>query len=601
MTDTRTLQRMAASTRPTTANETTRTVELVISTASDVGDGLVLSLDRLPDYGPAPVPVLLSHANQAREMAGRITDLRIQSGELIGVAQFTDAPAADVAWPMARSGVAVSVGATYSLADLVPGPGGADVARRWRLREVSLVPVGADPMARTRAAAPIPSSSSLPVNDNITQATEPQDTQTARAERAQQRLELVVRRAASHTGLPAEVVQRIIDEHTGRTETEALTALVREHRLQIEAAAPVHAGHPARGGGIGYPRTGNEDRQPTELETAINRAFSGQALDRPLVEVLRSAGYTGRTGADVVKAALTGQRPESWLQRGFLSTSDAKDLFLSTGDRRLQERFAEPPRGILSLARIRELADFRESAILDVGLVGAADKLAEGAEIKFKSLADSAGKYKPSRHGLGLAFSFEAMANDDLAGIDAVLQEASATMIEAEANALTALLTTGSNGATAPDGAAIFASGHNNSLAAAMTIEGLGTAVRKLREQTSIGGRRLYLQPATVLVGPELETKAAQLLTEVWAATTAADANPWRLNLLVEPALTGQTWYLFADGPRRAFELGRVAGGPRMLQEQDFNTSSMHVKVEHAFGVAVADHRVVVRCTQPQG
>ena len=49
----------------------------MISTATDVGDGVILSLDHLPEFGPAPVPVLLSHANQAREMAGRITDLRM--------------------------------------------------------------------------------------------------------------------------------------------------------------------------------------------------------------------------------------------------------------------------------------------------------------------------------------------------------------------------------------------------------------------------------------------------------------------------------------------------------------------------------------------
>ncbi|MEN9767013.1 MAG: hypothetical protein RLZZ32_973 [Cyanobacteriota bacterium] len=594
MTDTITVQRMAASTRPATANDAQRTVELVISTARDVGDGVILSLDRMPAFGPAPVPVLLSHQNAAREMAGRITDLRIEAGELIGLAQFTDAPAADAGWQLARSGVAVSVGATFRPADLQPGPGGIDVAASWRLREVSLVPVGADPIARTRSAAPLPapSTASTSMNDQTTQAVEAQDTATIKAERAQQKLELTIRRAAQQAGLSVDETQDIVDTHRGRTETEALTAVVRSLRLRTEAAAPVYAGHPAR--------VNIEPRQ-SELEESLSRALSGKALDRPLVQTLRDAGYTGRSAADVVRAAFTGQRPESWLQRGFHSTSDAKDLLLSTGDRRLQERFSEPPRGILSLARIRELADFREASILDVGLVGAASKIEEGGEIPFKSLADSAGSYKPNRHGLGLAFTFEAMANDDLGGLDAVLLEASATMLEAEANALVALLTTGANGANAPDGQALFVAGHNNSHAAAMTIDGLGAAVRKLREQTSIGGRRLYLNPATVLVGPELETKAAQLLTETWAANTATEANPWRLNMVVEPSLTGQTWYLFADGPRRAFELGRVSGGPRMLQEEDFSTSGMRMKVEHSFGVAVADHRVIVRCTQPQG
>lgn len=594
MTADRTITR-AALARPRTADETGRTIELSITREADVGDGVILSLRQLPEHGPAPIPVLMSHENRTAAMAGRIESLRIERGELIGVARFTDAPAADAGWQLARAGSAVSVGATYRADALQPGPGGTDLVSRWRLREVSLVPVGADPMALTRSH---PSSSIPPMSDSNVTIHQPEDTASAKAERAAERLELRIRRSAAEAGLSADETQQIIDTHRNGTETAALTAVVRALRIKTEAAAPAYAGHPARGG-MNWPLTGAEQPRVTELETAIERALSGKAPGRPLVEVLRSAGYSGRHPADVFRSAFTGKRPENWLQRGFHSTGDASDLLLATGDRRLQERFAEPPRGILSLARIRELADFREASILDVGLVGSADKLLEGAEIQFKSLADSAGKYTPNRYGLGLAFTFEAMANDDLAGIDSVLLEASATMIEAEANALVSLLTTGANGATAPDGLALFHANHNNSVAAAMTVAGLGAAVLKLRQQTSIGGRALYLQPAAVLVGPERETEAAQLLSSLYTPTDAVDANPWRLNLVVEPSLTGGVWYLFADGPRRAFELGRVSGGPRMLQEEDFNTSGMKMKVEHSFGTCVADHRVVVRCTVP--
>ena len=58
-------------------------------------------------------------------------------------------------WSAARC-CAVSVGATYEPDAIEPGRAGEhDVVTKWRLREVSLVPVGADPLATTRAAESI--------------------------------------------------------------------------------------------------------------------------------------------------------------------------------------------------------------------------------------------------------------------------------------------------------------------------------------------------------------------------------------------------------------------------------------------------------------
>jgi len=586
----RTLTRAAVA-RPSSVDETARTVELTITGERDPGDGIILSTRQLPERGPAPVPVLLSHENNVRAMAGRIESLRVENGELIGLARFDNAPAAEEGFQLARAGVGVSVGASYRPDDLQPSRDGrSDVAVRWRLREVSLTPVPADPYALVRSAPQTNLQPLDPMSDASVTITEPTDLQDSAVERAAERCELAIRRSAAEAGLPADVVDQLVRENRNKNKTDAVIAVVREHTRRVEAAAPVYAGHPARVAAPG----------PSELQTAFERALSGQALDRPLVELLRQHGYTGKRPADVMRDALTGGRPESWLRRGFHSSDDAKSLFLETGDRRLQERYAEPPRGIMELARIRELSDFRSAKIVDCGLVGSASKLIEGAELQFKTINDSAGEYKPSRYGLGLSVSFEALASDDLGGLDQVLLEASATLLEAEANALVQLLTASPDGALAPDGAALFASARGNSVPADLDISGLALAVKTLRGAKSVGNRNLWLQPGWLLVGPEQETRAAQLLTEVWAAETPDDTNPWKLRLIVEPTITDSSFYVVADGPRRPFELGRVSGLPRFIQEEDFSTSSMRFKIEGAFGVAVADPRVIVRCVEPQ-
>jgi phage major head subunit gpT-like protein len=194
--------------------------------------------------------------------------------------------------------------------------------------------------------------------------------------------------------------------------------------------------------------------------------------------------------------------------------------------------------------------------------------------------------------------TYEAMRNDDLGGLGVALEESVEAHLGVEADSLVALLS--GNGATAPDGQPLFHSSHNNSTAAAMTVDGLAAAVKLLRQQKSIGGRLIAQDPGYLLVGPEREAEAAALLSDLWQATTAEDVNPWRnLQLLVEPSLSGLTYYMVASGPRKPFELGQLVGLPRVQQEEDFSTSSVRFKSESAHGCAVADHRPLVRCTAP--
>ena len=138
------------SARPTTFNEASRSVELVVATDADVGDGFRLSMARLPDYGPGPVPVMLDHANSTDRMAGRLDSLRLEGGQLIGRAVFADAPAADAGLALARSGIAASVKASVRPDDTRQNPDGTIQAMRWRLRHVALTPEGARalPLAR---------------------------------------------------------------------------------------------------------------------------------------------------------------------------------------------------------------------------------------------------------------------------------------------------------------------------------------------------------------------------------------------------------------------------------------------------------------------
>ncbi|MEY3930694.1 MAG: Caudovirus prohead serine protease [Cyanobacteriota bacterium] len=147
------LRLQSLATAPSTANEQARTVELGIATEADVG-GLVLSCRADAVSTAAVVNVLLDHRNETSAIAGRLLSIRAEKGQLIGLAEFSDAPAAETGWQLAKRGCPTSVRAQFSPDDIEPGRNGApDRVRRWRLAEVSLVAIGAD-LTTTRSAAP---------------------------------------------------------------------------------------------------------------------------------------------------------------------------------------------------------------------------------------------------------------------------------------------------------------------------------------------------------------------------------------------------------------------------------------------------------------
>ena len=589
MTDTtRTLQRMAASTRPATANDAQRTVELVISSASDVGDGVILSLDRLPEFGPAPVPVLLSHVNAAREMAGRITDLRIEAGELIGLAQFTDAPAADVAWPMARSGTAVSVGATYSLSDLKPGPGGADVATRWRLREVSLVPVGADPVARTRAAAPLPIAS-VPMTITTTQATQadddmPKDPATLKAERAHQKLELAVRRSAAEAGLSAEETQAIIDDHRGKPEVEAVAAVVRAYRIKLEERAPVYAGHPAR-----FPVVNRSTASQLTQAIAAKMGATGADIDRSLAQVpvhllLRDylANDPEMRGIDLNRTAVTRLVNRAW------STSDFKQALESSAERMLLSAYQEAQVGVLALATSRDLPDFRAMEMLRISQYGEITEKLQGGEYKSaKYSEEEAATLQAAEYGSIATLTRRALANDNLGIFGELVAEMGRACARKERKELAQRLLhdftwTAANSTTTSGGlSANFANG-------------ITAATLKLRRQKDVEGNDISFEPRLLLVAPEEEAVARQALGE-YVPNNSADVMPFRtLRIEVDHHLPGGTFYV-ADTAYPSLVIGRIGGQPIISNENEFSTGNERFRVQHDFGTAVLDQRSIVK------
>ncbi len=553
-----------------------RQAVVIASTDGPQADGVALVHTREAIRWPTrPLPVFVNHEAHPREFVGSVVALELGrekgAAALIATVQLADSEAGRMAEPMVASGAARwSIRARVHRLD--PGPGGSDYDRAtdWEPAELSLVGVGMDAAAVTRSAESIQPTNLLedPMTATPTKPEATEATVSRAAFREAQNLERSIRASGLDDAAADEV--RGIAEAQG---VAAARDAILDRMVEREAAAPTRTHAVAEATG----------HRLAPLEQVVERAWNRQGAE-PLWLTLRAMGHRGRNVVEVMRAAL--------------STSDLPLALTGSGNRQLLAQFAAAPQGVRNAATVQMLPDFRDKSTLDVGLVGKAQPILEGGEIKFGNASEQAATYRPTRHGLGLTFTPESLANDDLAGLDQAIAELGAAMLEAEAVALAELLEGHALGAVAPDGQRLFHADHNNTVGGGLGIEALGEAVAKLRRQTTIGGRFLYQEPGAILCSPDVELTVRQLLSDTVQAIDAAKVNPWRnLEVAVDPQLGEEFVYLLPAGARRPLELGRLTPAPQLESETQFDTGFFRIKSEHAFGCVVVDHRPIVRLT----
>lgn len=619
---------------PNSWDEESRTATIVISTDADVGDGfqLVHSTDAIR-WPARPLPADYDHLRTSDSIWGAVTDLSLEraadgTNQLVGKV-MVDGPAAavDLVLPRLRLG-----SARFSVDARIYGwsetQGGMLMATDWEPQLVSLVAAGQDtaavmrsktkpegepPMTEENQAGGAPVEDQAPAVEApaacaAPAAAEPAGEEVQRSAQ-DEKLELVVRRAASEARLNEETVQRILDANRGKSQTDALMAVVREHRLAIEAVAPTHAGHPARVAvtrdqGDTLVRAFSDElerraglhQQPTEI--------GKQAMGLTALEMCRS--YLQSRGINTI-----GMSKNEVVQRSFHSTSDFPKLFENVASKTLLAAYAEEPQTWRPLARQRNLPDFKSVSDLQIAGQIVPEKILEGGEYKSGTLTEGKSTWNLATYGKRVAVTRQAIINDDLDSLSRVPEMLGRGCRLLESNMVWELLTTGANGATVSlDGQALFASGHNNTISGGTSvigIAGMDAAKTKLRKQTDLAGNRLNLGPAYLVVPVELETTALQFLYPTGYAPTSltgsSGPNPFAagVQLIVEPRLSDDStsvWYL-TSAPNRVemITFGYLAGeaGPTITTTEKRDPDGVELLVRMDFGCTLSDFRGFVR------
>lgn len=337
-----------------------------------------------------------------------------------------------------------------------------------------------------------------------------------------------------------------------------------------------------------------ERTMPKETVAAA-REFRGMSLLRMAQFALEQNGVNTRGMSDVqiAKEAMgVGQR--SGIGH---SIADFPVILGTTVNRVLRQAYEYAPRTFKSFTKQVNAKDFRPMYRTQLsGLVKSFDQIAEGGEYKYNTVGETSENYKIAKYGSLIAITWEAIKNDDLDAFSRIPAAIAQKAAQKQSDIVWGIITGNPNMA---DGTALFHADHANLAAsgADISIASLSAGRTAIRTQKGPEGDYLNLAPSYLIVGPAKEQVANQFTSANYVATKNVDINPEynrTLEVIVEPRLTGNQWYLSATpGMIDTIEYAFLEGEGELYTEQrlGFEVDGLEIKARMCFGAKAIDWR----------
>ncbi|WP_140986820.1 prohead protease/major capsid protein fusion protein [Asticcacaulis tiandongensis] len=557
---------------PDTLNLETGTVEAVISTGAPVlrkGYTERLALGRENVTLAPRLPVLDAHRQASiSDIKGQVVDVRFEAGRIIATLKISD----PVVLAAIERGDVTGVSIGYSVSQWsdtadAQGRNRVRTATAWTLKEVSLVPVPADPSALLRST-------------HMTEITE-QPAENLNADTIETRA--AIRQIARTAGLDSQWADAQIDADATVIEARAAAfEAIQTRSRQTPAIRVVSAGDdPAA------QRRAREDalyaRASGTAPSDQGRAYMGDTLRDHARAILETNGVSTR-----------GLSADEIFYRAMHTTSDFKNLLVNTGNRTLLPAYEIAQSPLKKLARQSTLTDFRAASRLKLSDIGLLQKVTESGEIKSTSRGEAAESYKLDTYATIFSLSRQALINDDLGAFRDWGNTAGRMAAETETNVLVNLLL--SNPLMGEDNKALFHADHGNLAIGDLDIDAIRAARLALRTRKGLDGvTPINATPRFLLISPDQETKADDIMAILHDATVDFAPELLRnLSVLVDPRLPNGSWYVFADPaalPVLEYAYLSSAQGPQMSSREGWDTLGMEFRVVLDFGAGAIDHR----------
>jgi len=362
-----------------------------------------------------------------------------------------------------------------------------------------------------------------------------------------------------------------------------------------------------RGGGVivtaGPVQMGTDHTDPTERRRAMAGALAAKLAPGLVKPEGRDREFMGYRALDMVAdlATARGDRFNRFDQNALLeraigahSTGDFPALLADAGNKILLAQYGMAAPTYRKWAARRSFTDFKPHKFLRLGDFPSFKKLSENGELRYGTMSENRELVTADEYATGIVIGRKALINDDLSSLSDFSSMIALRAAADENRMAYGVLT---SNPTMSDGKAMFHAGHANLAASgsAISVASVGAAVAALRKQKSLDGIPLNLVAVFLVVGPDKELEAKQVVASI-TPTKAGDANPWAGNLevVVDANITGNGWYVMADGAMcPCIVYGYVSGGegPQILSERDFDTQSVKVRAGLDFGNGVIDFR----------
>ncbi len=635
---------------PATLDAEKRTIELVWSTGATVrrfdwwngrpyDEELVVS-DNAVDLTrlASGAPLLDTHGRYTVEnVIGVVERAWIEGGEGKASVRFSDRDGVADIWRDVQAGIIrnVSVGYQVRKFEITEEEGKPPLYRAvdWQPYEISLVPVGADAGAGTRAGEQkstpcefvhratahsqenpmtdkTPAGGGSPANDQETTdtnertapatppaappATTPLD---ADAIRAAERARVVeIRKIGNVAGMDATTIDKMVEDGVSADQARARA---------IEAMAARSDATPTRSG---VQVLGDETDKVRELvanallhryDGAIKledgaRQYRGMSLMEIGDDLLKRSGISA-------KGMSRGERADMILGNvrsgGLHTTSDFPFILANVAGKSLRRAYEAAPQTFKPFSRRTTLPDFKDVSRVQLGDAPRLLPVNEHGEFTRGTMAEGREQWRLGTFGRVFGVTRQVLINDDLDAFTRIPSLWGRAAADLESDTVWAIIT---DNAAMADTIALFHADHAN-LAAVSTAPAeasLGAARAAMRKQTSLSGNLINVEGRFILVPPELETVAQKQVAAV-TPNSAADVNPFSntYKVIAEPRLSANSvtaWYLAADPAQiDTIEFGYLQGQEGVYLESriGFDVDGVEFKARLDFGAKAIDWR----------
>jgi hypothetical protein len=289
---------------------------------------------------------------------------------------------------------------------------------------------------------------------------------------------------------------------------------------------------------------------------------------------------------------------------GMMGTSDFSSLLANVANKRLRNSYEENPGTYSRWARrAPNLPDFKPTSVVQLSAMPDLLQTNEAGEITYGSVSDGATSYSLLTYARAVAFTRQAIVNDDLRGFDRIISGFGAAARRLENRTVYAQLT---GNPKMSDNVDLFHASHGNlgtGAGSALQFSSLKSGRAAMRVQKGLQNEELNLAPTYLIVPAALEQDAYQLTSNNYVPATKSEVNEFRaggrtaVEPIVEPILDGNSataWYFAASNSQvDTVEYCWLDGaeGPVVDSQVGFDVDGIQIRCREDFAAKVIDYR----------